>query len=263
MERDLSGLMSGCINRDIEGDEEEVIQSSFVAGMQEEEEEDESEQFEDSEKQLVDSENQIDDNEKQEEESPQCVGVAVEAYMNMEVKIDELPEYGEDEMEIGDEILVKELQDEKSSQIQTATTTTTQTPIGIRFKKGRILDSDDDDSSSQSSSSDEEDLSNFQQQTIHTLEDIKASLALLKDGPAKPSTKFVDVEAEEEDDEFKGLGGVDGENFGMNLDMDDPLLVVKDSSVNESQLGKDGVMELHRYFKKNFRFIFFIFIDNN
>lgn len=65
--------------------------------------------------------------------------------------------------------------------------------------------------------------------------------------PLKPHPKsiYVEQEAEEEDDEFKGLGGVDGEDEGPDvLDPLDPLIVQDNVDVGLSAEGEERLLQL-------------------
>ncbi len=76
-------------------------------------------------------------------------------------------------------------------------------------------------------------------------EEILLPASLVFGQPAAPKkSAFVEEEAEEEDDEFKGMGGPDVDETKINLDIDDPNLVVADRQ--ETVEERQAVVELHR-----------------
>jgi hypothetical protein len=76
-------------------------------------------------------------------------------------------------------------------------------------------------------------------------EEILLPASLVFGQPVAPQkSAFVEEEAEEEDDEFKGMGGPDVDETKVNLDIDDPNLVVADRQ--ETVEERQAVAELHR-----------------
>ncbi|KAJ3227801.1 hypothetical protein HK099_000055 [Clydaea vesicula] len=102
---------------------------------------------------------------------------------------------------------------------------------GIKLKKGRILETSDEEDELEDFDGRKENKQNFYSFQLPT-------------NAALEKSKFVETEAEEEEDEHKGLGGVDGDEIHDYVD-EDPLLIVKDNEV-ETNKNLDKVLRLHQ-----------------
>lgn len=138
-------------------------------------------------------------------------------------------------------------------------------PKGVKIRRGKAIlfdESDDDDEDEEGAGGGDDDEEGVEGTNSLRFGEIKAShpfqkpssdafaglASLIGPNPTAPPKKsaYIEEEAEEEDDEFKGLGGIDGEDLGgIDLDKDDPNLVVKDEDMGDPLEGMDDVVALH------------------